>query len=171
MKYWAKRKEGKLLIYFKRFMQNKGKSLSVFLCLCVLFIGMFIPSSATAQMSIDWPLLSNVSYEYIQNLDQNFWYGKATFGEEVLALDGKEVSIKGYIIPADVGGGNYYLSAYPFSTCFFCGGAGQESVMELRLKKKKERFAPDEFVTLTGTLQLNDRELELNYILENAKRE
>ncbi|MEM7368287.1 MAG: DUF3299 domain-containing protein [Bacteroidota bacterium] len=130
-----------------------------------------IPQRTTAQMSIDWPLLSNVSYEYIQNLDQNFWYGKATFGEEVLALDGQKVTITGYIIPADVGGGNYYLSAFPFSTCFFCGGAGQESVMELRLKKKKETFDPDELVTLTGILQLNDRELELNYILENAIRD
>ena len=63
-------------------------------------------------MAIDWSVLSNVSYEYIQNLDQNFWYGKATFGEEVLALDGAEISITGYIIPTDVGGGNYYLSAY-----------------------------------------------------------
>ena len=147
------------------------QSLSVSLCLCVLSILSFFPQPSHAQQRIDWTLLSNVSYEYIQNLDQNFWYGKATFGEPVLAMEGKEVSIKGYIIPADIGGGNYYLSAFPFSTCFFCGGAGQESVMELRLKRKKESFKPDEFVTLTGTLRLNDRELELNYILENARRE
>ncbi|MEM7660041.1 MAG: DUF3299 domain-containing protein, partial [Bacteroidota bacterium] len=78
--------------------------------------------------------------------------------------------IKGYMLPIDLEGNAYYLSAYPFSSCFFCGGAGQESVMELRLKKAKQSFQQDEFVTLRGRLRLNNRELELNYILEEVER-
>ncbi|GAB4414732.1 MAG: hypothetical protein OHK0039_22760 [Bacteroidia bacterium] len=138
--------------------------LHLFLALALLAGG-----PLAAQVRIDWKTLSGVSYEYIQNLEQNFWYGKATFSEEVRQLDGREVVITGYILPLDFGGEQYYLSAFPYSSCFFCGGAGQESIMELRLQRKKEKFVLDDRVTLTGTLRLNDRELELNYILEQAR--
>ncbi|MEL6589731.1 MAG: DUF3299 domain-containing protein, partial [Bacteroidota bacterium] len=106
---------------------------------------------------------------YIQNYDANVWYGTPTFGEGVQKLAGKEVIIKGYIIPMDTEGNQYVLSANPFNTCFFCGGAGQESVMELRLARKRYKFETDQVVTFIGTLRLNDAELELNYILENAR--
>ena len=66
-------------------------------------------------------------------------------------------------------GDTYILSANPFSSCFYCGGAGQESVMELRLKKKKAKFELDQIVTFAGRLRLNDQEMELNYILEEAR--
>lgn len=122
-----------------------------------------------AQQEIGWDTLKDISYDYIQNEDQNFWYGEPTFGEAVLALDGQKVVIKGYILPVDFSGNSYFLSAFPYSSCFFCGGAGQESIMELQLKNRKKTFKMDQVVTLEGTLRLNDRELELNYILEDAR--
>ncbi|MEO1451087.1 MAG: DUF3299 domain-containing protein [Bacteroidota bacterium] len=122
-----------------------------------------------AQEEISWETLSDITYDYIQNEEQNFWYGEPTFGTEVQALDGQRVVIQGYILPVDFSGNSYFLSAFPYSSCFFCGGAGQESIMELQLKNKKKTFKMDEVVTLTGTLRLNDRELELNYILEDAR--
>lgn len=122
-----------------------------------------------AQREVSWQTLAGVTYDYVQNLDQNFWYGKATFSPEVQALDGQDIIIRGYMLPLDFDQKLFYLSAYPYSACFFCGGAGQESIMELRLKDKKATFDLDEQVTLRGTLRLNDRELELNYILENAR--
>ena len=125
--------------------------------------------SAFAQKKIEWSVLEQVEFDYIQNFDQNFWYGKPTYGEEVKELEGQEIIIKGYVLPMDITGETYVLSAFPFSSCFFCGGAGQESVIELRLKKKKLKFQTDDVVTFKGTLLLNDQELELNYILENAE--
>ena len=138
-----------------------------------LILGLLMSTPLWGQQQatpINWELLSDIQYDYIQNFEQNFWYGEATFGEKVKALEGQLIEIKGYMLTVDVEGNAFYLSAYPFSSCFFCGGAGQESVMELRLKKAKQRFEQDEFVTLRGRLRLNDRELELNYILEEAER-
>ncbi|MFK7924722.1 MAG: DUF3299 domain-containing protein [Bacteroidia bacterium] len=126
-------------------------------------------SVSFAQDKINWPFLADVQYSYIQNYDANVWYGTPSFGEAIQALDGKEVIIKGYVLPLDVDGNQYVLSANPFNTCFFCGGAGQESVMELRLDKKRRKYETDQVVTFIGTLRLNDAELELNYILENAR--
>ena len=134
-----------------------------------LIIAFLFPSFLFSQKTVEWDLLAGVTYSYIQNYDQNFWYGLPTFSKEIKELDGKQIQIKGYIIPGDVSGENFYLSAFPFSECFFCGGAGQESVMELRFKGKKQKFNVDDVVTLTGILRLNAKELELNYILEEAK--
>ncbi|RMG66741.1 MAG: DUF3299 domain-containing protein [Bacteroidetes bacterium] len=140
--------------------------------LAILLLGLMVlvPSlRLQAQQEISWKTLAGVTYEYVQNLDQNFWYGKATFSEDILALDGQDILIRGYILPLDFDQKLFYLSAYPYSACFFCGGAGQESIMELRLQDPKARFELDEQVTLRGRLRLNDRELELNYILEDAR--
>ncbi len=126
-------------------------------------------STLFAQEKINWTFLSDVQYSYIQNYDANVWYGTPSFGDDIKALEGKEVIIKGYVLPMDVDGNQYVLSANPFNTCFFCGGAGQESVMELRLAKKRRKYETDQVVTFIGTLRLNDAELELNYILENAR--
>ncbi len=63
----------------------------------------------------------------------------------------------------------YVLSAYPYSMCFFCGGAGPESVMGLKLKKNR-KFKTDEIHLFKGTLELNANDIyELNYILADAE--
>ena len=125
--------------------------------------------SLWGQTEVEWGTLAQVTYDYIQNQDQNFWYGKPTFSEEVQKLSGQEIIIKGYMLPSDVNNNTYVLSAFPFSSCFFCGGSGPESVIELNLKKRKQKFKQDQVVTVSGILQLNDKELELNYILEEVE--
>jgi len=121
-----------------------------------------------AQTDLTWETLAEIEYSYVQNYEANFWYGTPTFSPAVKALEGKEVKIKGYVLPMDVSGEVYVLSAFPFASCFFCGGAGQESVIELRLKNYKQKFETDEFLSFTGKLKLNSEELELNYILDEA---
>jgi len=124
---------------------------------------------ALAQTELSWSTLEKVEYGYIENSDQNFWYGEPTFSQAVKDLAGQKVSITGYVLPMDISGDNYVLSAFPFSSCFFCGGAGQESVMELRLADPEAAFKQDQYLTFTGVLKLNHRELELNYILDEAR--
>jgi hypothetical protein len=122
-----------------------------------------------AQVKVPWSTLEGVNYSYVQNMDQNFWYGEPTYDEAVKALEGQVIQVKGYVLPLDLSGDNYVLSAFPFSSCFFCGGAGQESVIELRLADSDARFKQDQYLTFTGKLKLNHRELELNYLLEDAR--
>lgn len=135
----------------------------------LIWIVIWIPNLMMAQTKVAWSTLKGVDYSYVQNMDQNFWYGEPTYSERVKALEGKTIQIEGYVLPLDVSGDNYVLSAFPFSSCFFCGGAGQESVMELRLADPEATFKQDDYRTFVGTLRLNYRELELNYILEEAR--
>ena len=123
----------------------------------------------SAQQIVSWATLAEIEYSYVQNYEANFWYGTPSFSETVKDLEGKKVKIKGYVLPMDVSGEQYVLSAFPFASCFFCGGAGQESVIELRLEDFDRKFETDEYLEFSGILKLNDAELELNYILDKAQ--
>ena len=93
-----------------------------------------------------------------------------TFGQSVQKLSGKPVELTGYVLPVDLESNVYVLSAFPFSACFFCGGAGPESVVSLKFKKSGKKFKTDERRTFRGTLKLNaDNIYELNYILADAE--
>jgi len=130
----------------------------------------FSLSPLTAQEPINWKTLADVEFAYTFVEAENIWLTKADFGEKVKALEGKEIMIKGYLLPVDIEGGMVVLSEFPFSSCFFCGGAGPESVIELRFKKAKQKFKPDEFTTVKGIFRLNTEQFALSYMLENAKR-
>ncbi len=93
------------------------------------------------------------------------------FSEEVLALDGKEITITGYIIPE---GGykshrEFILSSLPYNLCYFCGGAGIETVMQVTCTKGV-RYT-DEPITIKGKLMLNGFDsMQLIYILTEARQ-
>lgn len=72
--------------------------------------------------------------------------------------ENKEITISGYFIP--VGDKRVIvISKYPYAQCFFCGGAGIESIMEILPKdKKRYKFKTDEKITFKGTLIINDTE-------------
>lgn len=118
---------------------------------------------------VTWERLKDVSFEnkYVEAEDQYFSF--PTFGEPVMALDGKKVFISGYLVPVDPDAKVYVLSAYNFASCFFCGNAGPESVMELNLVEEGKEFFTDQWATFSGTFRLNADDLNhLYYILEQA---
>lgn len=78
------------------------------------------------------------------------------------------MSIKGFIIPLDTDGEAYALSAYPLSSCFFCGNAGPGSVMELLLEEPR-RFHTDEYLTFEGILGLSPASEGMVFQLKEAK--
>lgn len=105
---------------------------------------------------------------YLEGEDMYVYF--PVFGQKQRELDGKTVTVSGYIIPIDVELNQYVLSAFPFSACFFCGAAGPESVMAIYFKSGDKTYKTDERVTLTGTLRLNETDVdELVYILEDAR--
>ena len=55
------------------------------------------------------------------------------------------------------------------SNCYFCGGAGPESIIEIQLKDKNKRYRTDEIATVTGIFQVNATDVEhCNFILKDA---
>jgi len=126
--------------------------------------------SASDLDELTWQVLSDVEFKdvYLEELDSYYWM--PTFGPQVVAAEGKDFFITGYVIPVDVDEDFYVLSRYPFANCFFCGGAGPESVIDLRFPGKSPRpYQTDERLSFSGTLRLNaDDVYQMNYILDGA---
>jgi len=140
---------------------------------CAFSLGLFLcASSLSAQQSITWDQLTDVKFSKKYAPEFGIELLEAIFGPSVKALDGKEVIIKGYIIPLDPLGTQYVISRNPMASCFFCGGSGPETVAELRLHPKSiRRYATDEILSFKGTLMLNEKNSEsLNYVILNAER-
>jgi len=126
---------------------------------------------ALAQVKVTWSMLSDVKFEdkYNEEVEAYYWY--PTFGDAPKAYEGKEIYVSGFMIPVDVSGDFYVLSRYTFDMCFFCGGAGPESIVELKFKDGKlpRTYKMDERVTFKGVLRLNADDIDhCNYILEGA---
>lgn len=125
---------------------------------------------AANPVKLTWETLRDVTFKKKWYPDESVYMLYPTFGPAVQKLKGKEVSITGYILPIDLDANLYVLSAFPYSACFFCGGAGPESVMALKFKKNPRKFKTDERLTLKGTLALNADDIyQMNYVLENAE--
>ena len=130
----------------------------------------FVEPASGDVAELTWQVLSDVEFTdiYLEELDAYYWMPE--FGPQVIAAEGKEFHITGYMIPVDVDEDFYVLSRFPFANCFFCGGAGPESVIDLRFPTREKRtYQTDDRLTFRGTLRLNaDDVYQMNYILEGA---
>jgi len=121
-----------------------------------------------AQDSDPWKVLREVKWDHFYDEALGFDVSRPVFGEAIRKLEGKEITIKGYIVPVDTDGDYMVLSALPFNNCFFCGNAGPETVMEIDLRKNKKLI--NKYVTLKGRLDLNNEDyLSLIYRLKNVE--
>jgi len=126
---------------------------------------------AFSQESINWSYLADVTFEEKFSEDLGYKLHHATFGNMVSEYEGKEIEISGYMIPMDPMGITYVLSKNPNSSCFFCGGAGPETVLELELKASAiRRYEVDDLKTFRGVLIMNKvNDKQLTYVLKEAE--
>lgn len=125
---------------------------------------------AAEPVKLSWETLRDVTFKKKWYAEESVYMLYPTFGPNIQKLNGKPVELTGYVLPVDLESNIYVLSAFPYSACFFCGGAGPESVVSLKFKKSDKKFKTDERRTFRGTLKLNaDNIYELNYILADAE--
>lgn len=117
-----------------------------------------------------WKTLAKITYKKEYDEFLGFKIDKPVFSEEIKALNGKEVTVKGFIIPVEgyKSHKEFIFSAFPYSMCFFCGGAGPESVMEVTALEPVVYSA--ESIVLKGKLKLNNDDVnKLMFALTDAK--
>ena len=115
-----------------------------------------------------WKILSKVKYKSNLDAESGEVIYTPIFGKSIEAYEGKVIFLKGYIIPAELSRGKMTLSAFPYSSCFFCGGAGPESVIELETKSPLI-YRLDKPIVIQGKLKLNRTDpLRLMYVLSEA---
>jgi hypothetical protein len=149
-------------------MMNKSIFVSILMIAAMLVGSRSFAQQQTVTDNV-WKTLGKLSFKKEYDEVMGFKIDKPVFSEAVKALGGKQVTLKGYIIPTDgyKSHKEFIFSAFPYSSCFFCGGAGPETVMEVE-SVSGIKFTADQ-VTIRGTLVLNDKDINrLMYKLTGA---
>jgi hypothetical protein len=135
--------------------------------LTLLLIGALV--QVNAQEST-WKTLAKITYTKQYDELMGFKVDVPVFSEDIKAMEGKDVEVRGYIIPVEgyKSHKEFIFSAFPYSMCFFCGGAGPETVMDVYAKNPVEYTA--EQVVLRGKLELNATDINrLMYSIHDAE--
>lgn len=135
----------------------------------LLFFATGISICAWTQ-SDGWAFLAKTKFETKYNDKAAEYFLYPVFPAELKVLVGKDITLEGYYMPIDIEGDAYIiLSKFPYSQCFFCGGAGPESIAEVTFKIKQGKFEMDQFLRVKGKLKLNEGNIDHgNFILEEA---
>lgn len=145
-------------------------------CLAIFLMGAI--SQAKAQFPTDdgiWNLLlDDITIRYRYSFKHEGFLPKPKFGDRLLEMNGQEVTIAGFFLPANITGSSFVVSYYPMAMCFFCSGAGIESVVVMYAEDGEERrlsnLRTDDFIEVKGRLELNDdMDKNLFYILRDAR--
>lgn len=141
---------------------------NVIISFFILFLIGASSSQIVSQDSI-WKTLAKITYKQEYNELFGFKVDIPIFSDPIKKLENTEIEVKGYIIPIEgyKSHKEFMFSAFPYNMCFFCGGAGPETVMEVAAKEPIEYSA--EQVIIKGKLILNADDINrMMYILEDV---
>ncbi len=68
----------------------------------------------------------------------------------------------------EYGSRKFALSRNPNSSCFFCSGAGIETIIIVLCKKKQIDYPNDAFIEMSGKLKLSNSYNDFIYTLSDA---
>lgn len=140
----------------------------------LIFWGIIGTVSVQAQYDYWETLLNDIKVRYVYSSELQSLVSKPKFGEDLQALEGKTISIKGFYVPVNMGDTVFISSHNPSNMCFFCSGAGIESIVEIHPDKhalwKFGHLNIDNYYEAKGILRLNAKDYDhLIYILEDAE--
>ncbi len=118
-------------------------------------------------------LLNDVKIRYIYSEKFDGFVSKPIFGKKTRALEGKIITLRGFFLPVDPRSTAFVISNNPSSRCFFCNGAGVETLAEVDPRsgslQKLRDLKVDNFYEVKGRLRLNRDDFgHLIYILDDA---
>lgn len=147
------------------------KNTAIILILGAFFLNATLPIETQKKPEEVWKTLGKVTFKMKKDDLMGYDVEVPIFSKEVKALAGETIEIKGYIIPVEgyKQQGYFVFSAYPYNLCYFCGGAGKETVMEVFTKKNTTIKYTAKPITIKGKLILNSKDInKLMYLLEDT---
>jgi len=146
------------------------KKIIILTVLIITSITLFAQEKEVQKKENTWKTLSKITYKQQYDEMMGFDIDIPVFSQSVKDLEGKEVEVEGYIIPVEgyKQQSNFVFSAYPYNMCFFCGGAGPETVMEVNSDDPKITYTSKPII-IKGVLELNSGDINrLMYTLKDA---
>ncbi|GAA4278300.1 hypothetical protein [Aquimarina mytili] len=134
----------------------------------ILFL-IFTKFSLCSQDKLTWNDFADVKFYNVYSPKYDDIFLKPRFGPIIKSYQGDRIRVKGYFLDFSIDEDEFFLlSKNPRSSCFFCGGAGPESVVEV-VFRQKPKFKMDQIVEVTGVLELNADDVDhCNYIIKDA---
>lgn len=140
----------------------------IMLLVLLPMIGFAQKSTYKGFPSLIWPKLYDITF--VKATDDLGEFDKPVFTDKVKALNGKVITLPGYMVPFENGfkGAHFMFSSMPLNACFFCGVGGPETVIEVNSKAVVSYT--EKPIEIKGTLRLNEKDPEkMIYILDNAE--
>jgi hypothetical protein len=105
-----------------------------------------------------WKKIAKIEYDVIDDYE---YY--PIFTPELKNLAGKEVSLRGYMVPLEEGvvHSTFLISVLPINQCYFCGKNGIPMMVEVYMKKAV-RYT-DGIISITGKMSLNKTNMAFSY--------
>ena len=141
-----------------------------YLITALLIFSMSSDSMAQSSTKSVWKTLEKITYKKQYDELMGFKIDIPVFSKPIKDLENKEITVKGYIIPVEgyKSHKEFIFSAYPYNMCYFCGGAGPETVMEV-YSKEPIKYT-DQAIIIRGKLELNASDMNrLIYGLQDAE--
>ncbi len=141
----------------------------------IFFLFVVIANAQNNQNFDAWNyLLDDIKVKYVFSPKYNAMISRPKFGDKLLALNGQVINVRGFFLPVDITGNVFVLSYNPSNMCFFCSGAGIESIVELQPTDRElvffENLKTDNYFEARGKLILNADDYDhLIYILKDAE--
>jgi hypothetical protein len=137
-----------------------------------LFVALLVSISLPARPPVEdgWSVFAKVKFspKFFKEFNENFLF--PAFDAGIRSREGKDIVLKGHYLPMELEDDKTVIvSKFPYAACFFCGGAGPESVAEVIFAKRPRKFKADQIITIKGKLKLNDRDVNhMNFIITDA---
>ena len=152
--------------YFCSILSNMRKSSLGFFLIFILF------STSLLSQNKDniWSTLALLEFE--QKDDLGYFDSEGNILPLIEAFEGKEIVVQGYVIPLSgkKAQSHFMFSAYPYESCFFCGKAGPETIMEVFAKDGKKIDFSEKKMTVKGTFYFTSHNSnEVMFTLKNAE--
>lgn len=144
----------------------------------IVVLVLFLAQTAFAQSGSKpdvWnTLLNDVDVKFVFSVKYKTFVSKPTFGSKCKALNGKVVTVQGFYLPCDPESNIFIVSHNPSKMCFFCSGAGIETIVEINPQADEigyfKDLRTDDFFEVKGKLELNAEDFDhLIYVLNGAE--
>lgn len=124
--------------------------------LAILVTVFFMQAGLSAQN--DWMTLSRVRYTTTFDATLGVEQTIPEFSRAVLDLNEQTITLKGYLVPLEgqKEQSHFMFSAFPYASCFFCGAAGPETIIEVFMANNKTLLYTDEQIALKGVFEVSE---------------
>ena len=143
----------------------RKSTFSIFICLLL-----FSTSLLAQNKDNIWSTLALLEFE--QKDDNGYFDSEGNILPLIEAFEGKEIVVKGYVIPLNgkKAQSHFMFSAYPYASCFFCGKAGPETIIEVFTMDDKKIDFTEKKMSIKGIFYFTSRNSnEVMFTLKNAE--